>query len=105
MGIHARFGLQAEPDMSQYVMRNRLALLLEELGEHTAALNRDMEERAVKKLVDMLYVTLGTLELVDENLVGSALSAVADKNNAKTEETHRYHPDSGKLVRIVVDEE
>ena len=98
-GFHRRFGITPphEDDLMP-CLRDRVGLLVEELGEHVAALNRGDRDKAIVELVDVVYVALGSLYML--NLDGEdAVDAVVNKNDAKTFDTHQFHPESGKLVR------
>ena len=81
-------------------LRNRLAFLIEETGEHAKELNRGELGDASNEIADVAFVAMGTLLVLDEMGV-DACRAVAGMNNAKTAETHAVNATSGKLVRTV----
>lgn len=97
--FHDRFHLPP-PNVEEllYVLHSRIGLMLEEFGEHQKALNRSNLGHAIDEAVDMVYVTLGTLYMMDQAADG-AVRAVVEKNDAKTLETHYFDPISGKVRR------
>ncbi len=80
------------------VLRRRLPYLVEETGEHAGELNRGDLRKAALELADVTFVALGSLLLLD-SFGKEACHVVAEKNDAKTAETHVFERSSGKLVR------
>ena len=76
----------------------RLAFLMEEVGEHSAELNRAELDLAADEMADVAFVAMGTLMELS-SLGVSACRKIADKNDNKTLRTHMVEPSSGKLVR------
>ena len=74
-------------------------LLMEEVGEVSKALNHGEIDDAIKELVDVLYVAIGSLYDIGDRRIKQPLSEVIDKNAAKTLETHVLNPLTGKIVR------
>ena len=79
--------------------QSRLGLLVEEVGEVSKSLNHGDIDAAVKELVDVLYITIGSLYRIGDRRREQPLSEVIDKNTAKTPKTHEMHPVTGKIVR------
>ena len=99
--FHQRFDIAAidtaEGDAAIESLRQRLALLAEETGEHARALNSADVAGAVDEAVDVAYVALGTVLCLGE-AGRSASLAVARKNDAKTPSTHRRRSSTGKVL-------
>ena len=79
------------------VMKQRLLLLSEEIGEHARAINRGDARDAILEAVDVAYIVLGTLLRLGPVGV-QACYEVARKNDAKNLTTHAKHPDTGKIL-------
>ena len=79
-------------------LRRRLSFLMEEVGEHSRALNRIELANAVEEIVDVAYVALGTI-LVLGKQGDNACHDVSSKNNSKNAGDYVVNPISGKLVR------
>ena len=99
INFHDRFGLETLPDNYDQVinyLNSRLYLLDEEVEEH----RKDcVVLPKVEELVDVLYVVLATLETLPRPLALMALRYIEEKNDAKTPETHYFHPLTGKITR------
>ena len=101
--FHERFGVSgpdglAPTDDFVAVLRRRLPYLVEETGEHAKELNKGNLHDASLELADVTFVALGSILLMDAS-GKEACHAVAEKNDAKTHETHMFEKSSGKLVR------
>ena len=83
--------------LSQF--QSRQGLLMEEVGEVSKALNHGDIDHAVKELIDVLYITIGSLYTIGDQRSESPLNEIIDKNRAKTPETHEMHPVTGKIIR------
>jgi|TARA_B100001750_G_scaffold244205_1_gene261041 NTP pyrophosphatase (non-canonical NTP hydrolase) len=79
-------------------LRRRLSFLMEEVGEHSRALNRIELPNAVEEIVDVAYVALGTILVLGEQ-GDNACHDVSSKNNSKNAGDYVVNPISGKLVR------
>ena len=79
-------------------LRRRLSFLMEEVGEHSRALNRIELPNAVEEIVDVAYVALGTILVLGEQGDNSCHD-VSSKNNSKNADDYVVNPISGKLVR------
>ena len=99
--FHDRFGIptldDADRDTVLETLRQRLALLSEEVGEHARELNRGNVDDAVSEAVDIAYVALGTV-LTLGHAGRDASYAISDKNDAKTLATHGNRGSTGKVV-------
>ena len=101
--FHSRFGLPMlgaglSPEQGMEALRARLPYLVEEIGEHSKALNNDDFHDALLELADVAFVAAGSVLTAG----GPALDACADvarKNDAKTLETHHLEQSSGKVLR------
>ncbi len=86
------------------VLRGRLSMLVEEIGEHAEALNKErVYPESAQEIADVLYVALGTLFLMDSKgdqaYAGTeAVRWVTAKNNQKTPATH--HMSGGKAIPV-----
>ena len=101
--FHERFSVPmvdspSSPEESLVTLRNRLAFLMEEVGEHAKELNKGNLEAAAIELADVAFVVLGTVLTLDVSGEQACL-VVARKNDSKTSETHAIEESSGKLVR------
>lgn len=101
--FHDRFDIPAidleDTEEALEALRQRLALLIEESGEHAWAVNRGHLDDSIKEAIDITYIALGTvLRLADAGR--SACLEVAAKNNAKTAETHGKWSPTGKVVSL-----
>ncbi len=77
-------------------MRGRAGLIAEENTEFSSAPTlEDLAEEAA----DVLFVAIGTLDLLPQQVVKRALRKVINKNDAKTAATHYTHPETGKVTR------
>lgn len=92
--FHNRFGIED----AEGIDWQRLSILVEEVGEYASCINRGNDEEKLEELADVVYVALGTLELSGE-AGRKALLRVANKNNAKTHDTHEFNPETRKLVK------
>lgn len=101
--FHSRFDKpipSATQSSEEYLitLRNRLPLIIEELGEHAQDLNKGNLEDAALEIADVTFVAVGTI-LSLESVGVYASCQVAKKNDDKTHETHVIEESSGKLVR------
>jgi NTP pyrophosphatase (non-canonical NTP hydrolase) len=99
--FHERFGIPTVAHESDEVilevLRQRLSLLSEEVGEHARELNRGNVMDAVSEAVDIAYVALGTVLVL--GIEGrAACYSISDKNDAKTLTTHGNRGATGKVV-------
>ena len=99
--FHLRFGQSGMldvPDESDLipVLKDRIPILVEEVGEHCRAVNKDHIADAASEAVDIAYVALGTiLTLGDLSVFYS--DRIIRKNNGKTLATH-FVSGNGKVV-------
>lgn len=101
--FHERFGVppvdaSSAPEESLAKLRERLPLLMEEVGEHARELNRGNLDDAMTEMADVAFIVLGTLLVLDEG-GRRASNSVSRKNNGKTADTHVRVDTSGKLVQ------
>ena len=101
--FHKRFGLEPwdipyTDDEYLSKLRERLALLMEELGEVAKDLNRGNVMDGVAEVADVAFVALGILYSTG-SLGGGAAKAVALKNDAKTHTTHYFDRQTGKIIK------
>lgn len=99
--FHDRFGIggidTSDRDGALDALRQRLALLDEEVGEHARELNRGNVEAAVDEAVDIAYIALGTVLRLGRD-GHAACIAVSRKNDAKSAATHGKRGETGKVV-------
>ncbi len=101
--FHSRFGLPMvgaglSPEQGLDALRARLPYLVEELGEHSKALNNDDPDDAMLELADVAFVAAGSV-LTAGSPALDACRDVALKNDAKTLDTHYLEKSSGKVLR------
>ena len=101
--FHERFdvpsaGERTSDEDSLATLRNRLAFLMEEVGEHARGLNRGDLDEATLELADVAFVVMGSFATLGAAGERACLE-VARKNDGKTRETHFVEESSGKLVR------
>ena len=101
--FHERFSVPmvdspSSPEESLVTLRNRLAFLMEEVGEHAKEPNKGNLEDAAIERADVAFVVRGTVLTLDVSGERACL-VVARKNDDKTSETHAIEESSGKLVR------
>ena len=99
--FHGRFEIgcvdTSNSDVALDILRQRLALLDEEVGEHARELNRGNVDKAIGEAVDIAYIALGTvLRLGFEGY--DACIEVSRKNDAKIASTHGKRGGTGKVV-------
>ena len=99
--FHRRFDIP-QIDMTSIestldVLRQRLSLLDEEVGEHARALNRGEIEDAVKEAVDVAYIALGTIHRLGTDGL-EACHEVAQKNDAKSPSAYSKRSATGKVL-------
>ena len=94
--FHKRFGL--DKPATQDILLSRIPIQDEEVRELDEAIRHESWERIAEEAVDVLYVALGTLTSLDQDLVARALREVIEKNNAKNWTTHHLSA-TGKVVR------
>ncbi len=101
--FHSRFGLpmvgaDLTPEQGLEMLRTRLPYLVEEVGEHSKALNNDDLHDALLELADVAFVAAGSV-LTAGSPALNACRDVALKNDAKTSDTHYLEESSGKVLR------
>lgn len=97
--FHERFGILPPGDKHlAQIMDERLMLLLEEVKEHQEGLANWNAPNAADELIDILYVVIGSLYMM-ETQIEPAILRVLMKNDAKSFETHKFHPVTGKIVK------
>ena len=94
--FHERFGLMGPP--TQEDLLSRIPIQEEEVRELHQAILHETPERVASEATDVLYVAIGTLVSLDQDLVAHALAEVIKKNKAKTWQTHHIN-EAGKVVR------
>ena len=101
--FHSRFGLPMvgaglSPEQGLETLRTRLPYLVEEIGEHSKALNNDDFHDALLELADVAFVAAGSVLTAGAPAL-DACADVARKNDAKTLDTHYLEQSSGKVLR------
>lgn len=101
--FHQRLGVRhvnssSSDEEALALLRSRLSILAEELGEHARELNRGNLERARLELADLAFVALGSVLALDAPGTDACLE-VACKNDVKTAEDYVILGASGKIVR------
>ena len=91
-GLHDRFGFSEVDGDLVDVLRRRLPLMVEELGEFAKALNHGNTDAACEEVVDMAFIVLGYLITI-EAYGRSRVAQVIAKNDAKRPETHSVKGD------------
>ena len=81
--FHERFGLVGPTSQ-------------EEVRELHQAVLYETPERVANEAVDVLYVAIGTVLRLNQDLASAALEEVIAKNNAKSWETHHVN-EAGKV--------
>ena len=97
--FHDRWGVDRHPDSvppSTDWLRSRSDLIMEENSEFATALELD---HIAEEAADVLYVALGTLDLLPADVVSRAMRTVINKNDDKSHSTHYVHPQTGKVTR------
>ena len=102
--FHSRFGLPMlgaglSPEQGLETLRTRLPYLVEEIGEHSKALNNDDLDDALPELADVAFVAAGSVLTMGVPAALAACRDVALKNDAKTHDTHYLEASSGKVLR------
>ena len=99
--FHDRFSINKidtdNTEVTLELLRQRLALLAEETGEHARALNRADIPDATKEAVDILYIAVGTIHRLGTT-GASACHEVATKNDSKVPSSHSAHSVTGKVL-------
>lgn len=99
--FHDRFDIPtvdiSKEDDTLEILRRRLALLAEEVGEHSRELNRANLEAATSEAIDIAYIALGTILTLGYS-GQEACHIVASKNDAKTLSTHGRRRSTGKII-------
>lgn len=99
--FHDRFRISKidtdDTEVTLELLRQRLALLAEETGEHARALNRADIADATKEAVDILYIAVGTIHRLGTSGV-KACHEVATKNDSKVPSSHSAHSVTGKVL-------
>lgn len=99
--FHSRFEIGcidiSDSDLALDILRQRLALLDEEVGEHARELNRGDLDKAIDEAVDIAYIALGTVLRLGLEGYDACLQ-VSRKNDAKSASTHGKRGGTGKVV-------
>ena len=95
--FHDRFDLLDNYDRERLL--DRIPIQSEEVDELKVALESESMHNVANEAVDVLYVALGTIISIDNELAVSALNEVIEKNNNKTDKTHYLNPE-GKVVKL-----
>ena len=99
--FHERFGVGCVNTLDTVetfeVMKQRLVLLTEEMGEYSRAINRGEVDDAILEAIDVAYIAIGTILTLGSSGT-KACYEVARKNNAKTKSTHSKNTDTGKVL-------
>ena len=100
--FHERFDVtlleHRKPEEVTQILQERISIFVEELGEHAKEVNKGNWLLAAQEMADIAFVALGTLEVM--GLTGAvAMRSIAEKNNAKTHETHEFNYETGKILR------
>ncbi|MBS58097.1 MAG: hypothetical protein CL735_04975 [Chloroflexi bacterium] len=101
--FHERFNLPAvdsanNKDLGLKILRDRLVLLNEEIGEQAWELNRSRFDEAVVESADVAFIAIGTLCSLGI-LAKSAAISVKNNNDSKSSSTHHIDSRSGKLIK------
>ena len=97
--FHTRWGIdrQGRSDTLPFQwLSARSRLIAEENIEFETA---DDWDAMAEEAADVLFVAIGTLDLLPDQLVARAMRRVTAKNDAKTGATHYVHPKTGKVTR------
>ena len=97
--FHRRWGIDREREVAPLPtewLLSRSALIAEENAEFAAA---GSWEDVAEEAADVLFVAIGTLDMLPDGLAVRAIRTVIDKNDAKTDATHFIHPTTGKVTR------
>ena len=87
--LHDRFEFsKVDGDLGD-LLRRRLSLMVEELGEFAKALNHDDIDAACDEVADMAFIVLGYLITINAYLPeNQSVERAIAKNDAKSPETH-----------------
>ena len=100
--FHDRFDIPrvdtADTEATLEALRQRLAIIAEEIGEYASALNQGDVEDAASEAADVGYVALGTILRLGD-LGRLACIEIARKNDAKVPSTHSERSSTGKVLR------
>ncbi len=101
--FHERFNLPAvdssnNEELGLKILRDRLVLLNEEIGEQAWELNRSRFNEAVEESADVAFIAIGTLCSLGI-LAKSAAISVKNNNDSKSSSTHHIDSRSGKLSK------
>lgn len=101
--FHERFNIPkvystSNPEFGLNILRDRLILLNEEIGEQAWEINRGRFEQAVVESADVAFIALGTLCSLGQ-LAKTAAISVKNNNDSKTTSTHHLDSRSGKLIK------
>lgn len=99
--FHERFDLVpvvSNEDAVAGVLYERLSLLMEEVGEHAGALNKDRADNAIDELVDICYIAIGSLHRIGM-VRNRAIENTIQKNNRKTPKDYVVGQNTGKLIK------
>ena len=101
--FHERFNLPAvdssnNEELGLKILRDRLVLLNEEIGEQAWELNRSRFDEAVVESADVAFIAIGTLCSLGI-LAKSAAISVKNNNDSKSSSTHHIDSRSGKLIK------
>lgn len=100
--LHIRFNAQPLGPSDETRLDRRIRMQIEELGEFARAVSRTDVDNLHEEATDNLVVALGTVLLLAalpsaQQQVIDRILYVAEKNDAKTPETH--HVVKGKIVK------
>ena len=101
--FHERFNipeidLSINQEMGLNILKDRLILLNEEIGEQAWEINRSRFNKAIIESADVAFIAIGTLCSLGRLAKDAAIS-VKNNNDSKSIKTHHLHPSSGKLVK------
>ena len=101
--FHERFDIPridstSNQELGLNILKDRLVLLNEEIGEQAWEINRGRFEQAVVESADVAFIALGTLCSLGILAKTSAIS-VKKNNDSKSTITHHLDSRSGKLIK------
>ena len=86
-----------DEEATLFYLRDRLPMLIEEVGEYAKALNNDNLDNAAYNLGDMLFVILETINILNKYAL-SRVARVVASNLAKSPNTHVLNTSKTKLI-------
>ena len=101
--FHERFNIPGidsknNQELGLNILRDRLMLLNEEVGEQAWEINRSRFEQAVTESADVAFIAIGTLCSLGM-LAKNAAMSVKNNNDSKSSKTHHLDVSSGKLIK------